>query len=1558
MKVSDPSVQQDQPTPPAIAIIGMECSFPGAANLADFWHVSCFGSVKTDAAAAVSDDRLAAVIAAALANRDAAREEQRQAALRQRRQASASASAGTKRAVDHPRHLQYRLVPSSRPRPGVQQAQSANGPTRLLIAVAGDSKPLDTRRFATLAMASECTLQVHATPMQGLAAVIDALGKNECEIAVLAAQDSSAGRRMNGNGAAHGAHPGAATAALVLVRTGDAQRDDERIYASIRGVDLEAVTAQPQSAADLVQRLYQRLAIEPARINLLESVVAAQHGANRVGEMATLNALFGGAEYPTLLLGASNPAAGELGTLAGIASVIKTTLALYHRTLPPVPPGLDAASLSLGAGSRLYVRSQPSPWIVGLEAIRFAAVNQDTGDALRAHVILEEAPPQDHLVHRLLTRWSCELMVLSAPTLELLQQTMTSLHAALEANPSMLLVDLAYTLAQRYSPADRFRLATVVSGIPEFKQRLTYAAKRLTGDNAQNWADFSGVYYGCKPASGKLAFIFPGVGFPGLSGSYADRIGEVALHFPEMRWWLDFAESNCLGDGVPYPLRFQLYPPDKFDAATLAKIEEELKWSQRAAAGTQVANLATYQLARWLGLVPEAMAGFSLGEWSALVAAGLIDTHGIKEWQDSFVADSEAARAVPSHRGTWAMATASAEQVEAIIRPLGNAVGVTLDVSANQVFIGGDTKGMVDALALLNDAGIWAMPLPADGPMAAFSAFHTPHASAFAENMRASLTGLPLGVLDCTIYSSVNARAFPDDPVQIMPLIVENASKPVRLRDTLSLMYRDGFRTFVQLGGGGKLLATVEKILGLEPHVVLSIDVEYMSGLQQLQILIGRLLCMGKPMLPLKLFHNRNCRTLDLNLPALPQQRNLQPVTPGLRRPPMSAAQSRPAMRAAASKVIAPARPAREAPRSYPTPMPLAVTAQPPPAPTLPMRAATVPADSAPPAARASSPTRPWPLVGDIQQHVPGKQLDSILTLDLSIHRFLAEHQLILVPDGLKPPSEMMATLPFTFGVEIICEVAQTLVPELRVIGCRDIEQTKFVALKSSETLGVWIRARRASEFAVAVEFGMVGDSKPALRGTVEMAAEYPELPAPFEIQNEYPCPYDADWYYDEGPFFHGPLWRAQKKLLAMTPYTIRGNLIVNAPQDFFYGSEPRSTIFEAVLLDAVAQMMGFREWVERQRFFVPIAVKRYSFHHRAPRPGSYVETRIRWRELDARRIEGDFTVLDEDGNVTMHIEGWREWWMIWPKCFFQANHLSRVAQIATEWSTPARPLTACRTNQAAFLDADADFVGRLYLTASEWRQYQQQRRVDWLIGRIAAKDAVRAWYRTRRGRQLHPLEVSIESLADGALVVVLPGDEALHVSVACTDDEAVAVVSDDHIAGVDIAAIRQREPAFLEVLFDAAEMSLLPQTHLLEWVHRAWVAKEAFCKIADDGSRALDQVRIRGVREQDGVIEVAAVGDPQVREVHTTRDKSCVLAIAWRPRIEQQASLTAVPQQESSTASFMPRTAGPFKVVPLQQSGVAMPLVVGNTESTDGALAPMASLQVPPPAAGGDPEN
>jgi acyl transferase domain-containing protein len=186
---------------------------------------------------------------------------------------------------------------------------------------------------------------------------------------------------------------------LVLRRTKDAERDGNRIYAVLRGVGnasdgrakgLMAPRLEGQELA--VRRAYEAEGIDPRTVELVEA-----HGTGiplgDVTEIAALTRVFGPRQgsRPTCGVGTIKSMIGHCRSAAGIAGIIKATLALYHKTLPPTlqcdEPNPD---LHLET-SPFYINTETRPWIrprggtprrAGVSSMGFGGVD--------AHCILEE----------------------------------------------------------------------------------------------------------------------------------------------------------------------------------------------------------------------------------------------------------------------------------------------------------------------------------------------------------------------------------------------------------------------------------------------------------------------------------------------------------------------------------------------------------------------------------------------------------------------------------------------------------------------------------------------------------------------------------------------------------------------------------------------------------------------------------------------------------------------------------------------------------------------------------------------------------------------------------------------------------------------------------------------------------------------------------------------------------------------------------------------------------------------------------------------------------------
>ncbi|HHJ06356.1 MAG TPA: polyketide synthase, partial [Anaerolineae bacterium] len=186
---------------------------------------------------------------------------------------------------------------------------------------------------------------------------------------------------------------------LVLKRLADAERDNDRIYAVIRGIgassdgkykSIYAPRAAGQSLA--VRRAYEDAGFSPASVGLVEA-----HGTGTAAgdptEFAGLNAVFGkdNPKKQYIALGSVKSQIGHTKAAAGSASLIKTALALYHKILPPTlnvsrpNPKMDIEN------SPFYLNTHTRPWIRPRNAApRRAGVSAFGFGGTNFHFVLEE----------------------------------------------------------------------------------------------------------------------------------------------------------------------------------------------------------------------------------------------------------------------------------------------------------------------------------------------------------------------------------------------------------------------------------------------------------------------------------------------------------------------------------------------------------------------------------------------------------------------------------------------------------------------------------------------------------------------------------------------------------------------------------------------------------------------------------------------------------------------------------------------------------------------------------------------------------------------------------------------------------------------------------------------------------------------------------------------------------------------------------------------------------------------------------------------------------------
>ncbi len=196
---------------------------------------------------------------------------------------------------------------------------------------------------------------------------------------------------------------------------------------------------------------------------------------------------------------------------------------------------------------------------------------------------------------------------------------------------------------------------------------------------------------------------------------------------------------------------------------------------------------------------PEAVAGHSLGELSALVAAGALAFEaGLRLVQQRADAMQLACEKVESTMA--AVLGLEDARVEEICAGIGEVVVPANYNCPGQLVISGTVKGVEEAVARCQEAGATkAVVLQVGG------AFHSPLMMPAQEELQAAIEATDFREPRCPVYQNVDALPY-TDPDRIRRNLVAQLTAPVRWTQTMHQMMADGVTEFVETGGTGKVL--------------------------------------------------------------------------------------------------------------------------------------------------------------------------------------------------------------------------------------------------------------------------------------------------------------------------------------------------------------------------------------------------------------------------------------------------------------------------------------------------------------------------------------------------------------------------------------------------------------------------------------------------------------------------------------------------------------------------------------------------------------------------------
>lgn len=202
---------------------------------------------------------------------------------------------------------------------------------------------------------------------------------------------------------------------------------------------------------------------------------------------------------------------------------------------------------------------------------------------------------------------------------------------------------------------------------------------------------------------------------------------------------------------------------------------------------------------------PQMVGGHSLGEFSALVAAGAMSFEdGLRLVSARAQAMQKACEAKPS-----TMAAVLGIE-DSIVEDICNQIkGVVVPANYNctgQLVISGETGAIQEACEQLKAAGAKrALPLAVGG------AFHSPLMEPAREELEKAINETPFNTPICPIYQNVDAQKHTDSKT-IKENLIKQLTAPVRWRQIVENMWNDGAREFIELGPGSVLQGLVKKI--------------------------------------------------------------------------------------------------------------------------------------------------------------------------------------------------------------------------------------------------------------------------------------------------------------------------------------------------------------------------------------------------------------------------------------------------------------------------------------------------------------------------------------------------------------------------------------------------------------------------------------------------------------------------------------------------------------------------------------------------------------------------
>jgi acyl transferase domain-containing protein/NADPH:quinone reductase-like Zn-dependent oxidoreductase/acyl carrier protein len=573
---------------------------------------------------------------------------------------------------------------------------------------------------------------------------------------------------------------------IVLKRLSDARAAGDRILAVIRGSAVNqdgpssGLTAPNGPAQEaLMREALTRAGLRPADVSYIEA-----HGTGtQLGdplEVHALGAVFGDRDPKRpLSIGSVKTNLGHLESAAGIAGIIKTVLALQHRTIPAHLHFNTPSPHIQWADYPLRVPTSAEAWepiggrrIAGVSAFGFSGTN--------AHVVLEEAPEPppatsapDRPVYPL---------VISARDEHALASLASRYAAALDGYSQSDVASFCHTA--NVGRARFAHRATVVAGTPaDLRAGLNAVAEGRTAANVR-------TAFVARRDPPRIAFLFTGQG-----AQYAGMARGLYEQAPVFRAALDRC-ADLLQPHLTRPLLDVMFPVGQGDTSL-----NETQYTQPALFAVEY---ALAELWRSCGVIPNVVLGHSVGEYVAACVAGVMN---LEDSLRLIARRGALMQSLPSGGGMAAIFAPEAQVVDAM-RPHGAALSIAAVNGPAQTVVSGSTAAIEAVCQALTAQGVRCQTLTVS------HAFHSPLVEPILDAFEREFATVRLAAPRLTLISNVSGAAARADEIAQPRYWRRHVRDAVRFGDGLISLNAQRPDCIVEIGPHPTLLSFATAVFG------------------------------------------------------------------------------------------------------------------------------------------------------------------------------------------------------------------------------------------------------------------------------------------------------------------------------------------------------------------------------------------------------------------------------------------------------------------------------------------------------------------------------------------------------------------------------------------------------------------------------------------------------------------------------------------------------------------------------------------------------------------------